>query len=322
MKDFKVAILMSTYNGELYIRQQIDSIIHQSYSNWILYIRDDGSNDQTVKIIEEYSKKYDNIVFFNKDNIENYGVVHSFLELLQKVNADFYMFADQDDYWKENKVLDTLHLMLSEPYDNLPICVHTNLTAVDKTLKNEVVTEPKRVWSSFQKVLFSNCVTGCTVMINNGLKNKIKFENIRYQNVVMHDWWVALIASQFGKLVYLKKSTMLYRQHGDNVDGSQKKNTIGWLFHRLTHYDYDRLQMRKNITMINEFSHNYIEELSGKDKEYVKRYSQLVNKGSFLHNLLLGIQCPPQERTMGGCLFFVYLMTAFYKDLLHLDLKL
>ena len=112
---------------------------------------------------------------------------------------------------------------------------------------------------------------------------------------------------------------MLYRQHGDNVDGSQKKNTIGWLFHRLTHYDYDRLQMCKNITMINEFSHNYIEELSGKDKEYVKRYGQLVNKSSFWHNLLLGVQCPPQERTMGGCLFFVYLMTTFYKDLLDLD---
>lgn len=306
---------MSTYNGDKYLTQQINSIIEQSYSNWVLYIRDDGSSDQTVKIIKDYCQKYANIKFFNEQHIKNYGVVHSFMELLENVNADFYMFADQDDYWKKDKVLHTVNRMLETPYDDIPVCVHTDLTVVDKTLKNEVESEPKRVWTSFQKVLFSNCVTGCTAMVNNKLKNKIDFNHIEYQNIVMHDWWVALIASQFGKLEYLNESTMLYRQHGNNVDGSQKKNTISRVVYRLTHYGYDRAEMVKTVKMAYEFDYNYGDSLTGKDKKYVRKYGNLTTNSSFWHNLALGICYPPQERTLGGCLFFIYLMTLFNKDL-------
>lgn len=316
MEPKKVAILMSTYNGEEYLVQQINSIIEQSYSNWVLYIRDDGSSDRTVEIIKEYCQNYSNIKFFNEQHIKNYGVVHSFMELLKHVDADFYMFADQDDYWKEDKILHTVNAMLGTPYNDLPVCVHTNLTVVDKTLKNKVESEPKRVWTPFQKVLFSNCVTGCTAMVNNKLKEKIDFNRIEYKNIVMHDWWVALIASQFGKLVYLDESTMLYRQHGNNVDGSQSKNTIGRIMYRLTHYDYDRAEMVKMVKMAYEFGYNYDDLLTGKDKKYVEKYGNLVTSSSFLHNLLLGVCYPPQERTLGGCLFFIYLMTLFNKDLL------
>ena len=98
-----IAVLMSTYNGEDYLAQQIESIQNQSYKDWRLFIRDDGSNDDTVKIIEEYQRKDRRIQLINQGHIKNVGVVRSFFELLENVDADFYMFSYQDDYWFPDK---------------------------------------------------------------------------------------------------------------------------------------------------------------------------------------------------------------------------
>ena len=314
LKNEEVAILMSTYNGEEYIEEQLNSIINQSYSNWRLYIRDDGSSDKTIEIAKKYSSKYPNISILPEKVKENLGVVHSFMKLLENTEADFYMFADQDDFWKKDKVKDTLSMMMKQDYQNIPVCVHTNLSIVNSTLTEKVQSEPKRVWNEFQKVLFSNCVTGCTAMINNKLKEKIKFNDIDYHNIAMHDWWIALIAAQFGKLVYLNEETILYRQHGTNVDGSQKKNTISYILYRLTHYDSDRKELMKEIKIISEFNREYGSNVSGKDAKYLQKYGDLVNNSSFFHNLVLVCKLPPKERTLGGTLFFSYLLVLFNKD--------
>lgn len=317
MVDRSVAILLSTYNGERYLNQQIDSIIDQTYQNWYLYIRDDGSNDKTISILKKYEQKHSNITVLDSKEQGNLGVVHSFMYLLQNVEADFYMFADQDDVWKQNKVENTVKKMLEEKNQNVPICVHTNLSVVDRTLKKKVESEPKRVWSSFQKVLFSNCVTGCTAMINNELKSKIRFEDIDYSKIAMHDWWIALIAAKFGKLIYLKEETVLYRQHGDNVDGSQRKNTLGYILYRLTHYDHDRKEMLKMVNMANEFWREYGEEIQDEDGKYLREYGELPTKSSFTHNLSLIARMPPKERTIQGTLFYSYLLVVFNRDLLN-----
>lgn len=309
---------MSTYNGDKYLREQLNSIINQTNQNWTLYIRDDNSSDQTVGIIKEYANKYRNVIFVNENEKNNLGVVDSFMELLRNANADFYMFADQDDVWRSTKVEDELDVMLNSEWKRVPICVHTNLTVVDSQL-NKSESEPKRVWASFLKVLFSNCVTGCTAMINDQLKSQINFDKQNVRNIVMHDWWFALIATQFGKLVYLNKSTMLYRQHENNVDGSQTKNTITHILYRLTHYDYDRSEMKKVIRMAYEFYHVYRDKLHGLNYEYVKEYGELVELSSFCHNLRLAFHLPPQERTLRGQLFFAYLMVIFNRDLLNIN---
>ena len=101
--DSKIEILMATYNGEKYIREQIDSIISQTYSNWTLLIRDDVSKDDTVKIIKEYEKK-DKRIKLLEDNKGNLGFVKNFEELLKNSSEDFIMFSDQDDYWLEDKI--------------------------------------------------------------------------------------------------------------------------------------------------------------------------------------------------------------------------
>ena len=101
-----IAILMSTYNGERYLREQIDSLLNQTYKDWKLYIRDDGSTDETISIIESYVNDYPDLIVLLKDDLGNLGSARSFMRILSVVDADYYMFCDQDDVWLPNKVKD------------------------------------------------------------------------------------------------------------------------------------------------------------------------------------------------------------------------
>lgn len=223
-QDFKIAILMSTYNAARYLAEQIDSILSQQYHSWTLYVRDDGSTDKTHQIIRDYVGRDSRIVFLNENQIVNFGVTKSFLTLLNSVKADFYMFCDQDDVWLPNKVSDTLAAMLEQQYDQIPILVHCDLQVVDSNLQQidgsffHRQGLPKQ--TSLQNLLIQNNVTGCTVMVNNKLKD------LAYKTsdkVIIHDWWLALIAECFGKIVFVDRALIKYRQHSGNVIGS---NTI------------------------------------------------------------------------------------------------
>lgn len=315
--NMKIAILMSTYNGQKYLSQQIKSILNQSNTSWHLYIRDDGSEDNTCSIIREFAVSDERITFMNDGAVKNIGVVRSFMELLRLTKADFYMFSDQDDVWKKDKVENTLKKMLSCHYKSSPVCVHTNLLVVDRSLEplNNGKPAPKYVWSSFQKLLFWNCVTGCTMMINQRLKEKINFKELNYNQIYMHDWWLALIAAEFGELTFLDEQTMLYRQHGDNVEGSLRQHSIMEIIHRMVHPNYDIANVNKIVGMANEFGHIYGKLMNEQDYQYAKEYGELVSRSSFLHNLALAIRYPPRERTKRGMSFFIWLMVVFHNDL-------
>lgn len=304
---------MSTYNGQKFLEKQIQSILNQTNHDWHLYIRDDGSTDKTCEIIRYFTKKYDCISFINDNKIQNVGVVKSFMSLLQSVDAEFYMFSDQDDFWLPNKIQLTLDRMLQSHYQSLPVCVHTNLKAVDSSLKNEIPAYPKIIWSSFQRLLFWNCVTGCTMMINQNLKDKVNFERLNYQYVYMHDWWLALIAAEFGEVAFVNEKTMLYRQHSNNVEGSLQRHTLKQVIHQITNYDYDLINMKKVIKIAKEFSVEYGDYMSGEDKDYAEKYGELLNRSGFWHNLVLAFKLPPQERSIKGKIFFSYLMVVFNK---------
>ena len=103
-----IAILLSTYNGEKYIKEQIESLLDQTIKNWFLVIRDDGSHDKTVEILKEYSTSYPNKIFIDGSVRENLGAGKSFMHLLKITHADYYMFCDQDDVWMPDKIERTL----------------------------------------------------------------------------------------------------------------------------------------------------------------------------------------------------------------------
>ena len=124
-----IAILMSTYNGECYLKDQIESILSQTYKDWILYIRDDGSTDRTIRIIKTYVGNYPDKIIYEYDRLGNLGSGRSFMKLLSSIDSDYYMFCDQDDVWLPSKIEKTYLKMKSLEMNHAhnAIAVFTNL---------------------------------------------------------------------------------------------------------------------------------------------------------------------------------------------------
>ena len=127
-----VSILLATYNGEKFLIEQLNSIINQSYEDWTLYIHDDGSSDGTIAIINQYCDQYENIIYL-PDLIVHRGAAQSFMCLLEQVNADYYMFCDQDDVWLPYKIEKTYIAMQEKPVDS-PVLIFSDLVVVDSDL--------------------------------------------------------------------------------------------------------------------------------------------------------------------------------------------
>lgn len=221
-----IDILLSTYNGEKYLYAQIVSIQKQTMQNWRLLVRDDGSTDNTIDILESFALT-DKRILFLKDNKGNLGVVRSFEQLLYYSTANYIMFVDQDDVWLPNKIEHTLQAILKmetkEPDKSL--LVFTDVFVVDSELKKISSSFIKRegydvsVVTDVNRLAVSNCIMGCTVMINSIAK---QFVLPFSKYTLMHDWWIGLIIAKYGKVTYLDEPTSLYRQHANNQVGSGK----------------------------------------------------------------------------------------------------
>lgn len=221
----KVQILMSTYNGEVYLREQLDSILNQKTViggkrfDLSLLIRDDGSKDNTMKILEEYQKKFPQITYIQGKNI---GACKSFFKLMQKADrrADYIAFSDQDDIWNENKMRRAVIGLKN--YENIPAMYASDLEIVNQNLETMKITASTgRNCPSFGNALVENICTGCTIVINRKLYDKIV--KVLPRHAYMHDWWIYMTASCFGKVIYDKKPLIKYRQHETNTVGSAVK---------------------------------------------------------------------------------------------------
>ncbi len=219
-----IDILLTTYNGEKYLKEQIDSILNQTYKNFNLIISDDCSNDMTRNILKEYEKKDPRIkVYFQEENL---GYVKNFEFLLNKVENELYMLSDQDDVWMPQKIEKTYNYLKQQNAD----LVFTDLIVVDETLNemypsfNDLMKYSKKAkkYSDYRLEYLYNCVTGCTLM------SKKKFlENILpvpdNSQYVIHDFWIPLVVSLKGKIKYLDEPLIKYRQHGNNQVGAKTK---------------------------------------------------------------------------------------------------
>lgn len=221
----QIDILLAIYNGSEYIIQQLESIFDQTYQDFHLTIRDNCSQDDTVLLIENFSKSHPGRITLIKGT-ENLGAKGNFAVLAAQAKAPYIMFSDGDDFWLPNKICDTFALMKQNERDygiSTPILIHTDLTVVDKNLN----VIDKSFWNysrlnpnddSLHRLLVQNIITGCTTLINQPL---LKLALPIPKEAVMHDWWIGLVASAFGRIDVLKKPTLLYRQHGKNDTGAK-----------------------------------------------------------------------------------------------------
>ena len=221
----KVDILLATYNGARFLKEQLDSILNQTHTEFRLIISDDKSTDKTRAIIEEYAAKDNRIEYhFQKKNL---GVIKNFEFLLKKVESDYFMFSDQDDIWKENKI----ELSLAKLKEDDADLVYSDLEVVDRDLKTIYKSYLKlkglenkvKKYNNFEALYLNNFITGCTML------SKKKFIDLilplpTKSKYVLHDYWVSLIVSQHGVLTYVKEPLIKYRQHKDNKIGSRKRS--------------------------------------------------------------------------------------------------
>lgn len=233
--------MLATFNGELFLAQQIESILAQDYEHLRLAVRDDGSSDGTLAIIRSFVERDPERVVLLEDTLGNLGSTMNFLQLLLSSSADYVMLSDQDDVWLPGKVSLTLAAMKKSEQRHgreMPLLVHTDLMVVDRDLS----VLAKSFWKyqkinpehdAINRLLVQNVVTGCTVMVNRSL---LKLLRPIPDGAIMHDWWLALLAASFGRIGQVAAPTLFYRQHGSNAVGAIKWNA--WAaFRKFLHYD-------------------------------------------------------------------------------------
>lgn len=221
-----VDILLATYNGERFIKEQIMSILAQSYKDWHLYIQDDCSTDGTYEIVCEFQSKYPERITVKRNEEPSGSAKANFMSMLQLADANYIMFADQDDVWRKNKVEKTLNAMKKLEHTlgtAKPALVHTDLYVVDEELKLLQSSMfkfqgLKGKYKTVNRLLAQNNVTGCTMMINRTLLYLVK--NVDPSYIRMHDWWMALTAAAFGGISFINEPTVKYRQHSGNNNGA------------------------------------------------------------------------------------------------------
>lgn len=237
-KTKEIAILLATYNGEKYLREQLDSLYNQTYKNWTLYIHDDGSTDNTLTIIYEYQKMYNNLRVLLFPG--GCGAKESFLKMLQMVDADYYLFCDQDDVWLPIKIeqsLSAIKAIEKDKGEETPILVHSDLQVVDADLRtindsfwDMMLIRPEKL-QTFSQLGAYHLVTGCTMLFNKAAKKCAKYP-AKYAS--MHDVWVTLCVSKNKGVIFgIKTPLIMYRQHGFNTLGAKDMRKDSKLTHKL-----------------------------------------------------------------------------------------
>jgi Glycosyltransferases involved in cell wall biogenesis len=270
---------MTTYNGEKYVGEQIDSILASTYQDFELFIFDDGSKDHTMSVLEEYERNYPDKIHVSQNKI-NLGVTLNFLSALSRTTMDYIMFCDQDDVWMKQKITLTLkrmrHMEAQIGKEN-PLAVFTDACVVDQDL-NEINRSFFRTGhlnpqkTDLSHILMENKLIGCTVMMNAALR-RILQSNRLPESARYHDWWIALIAASFGKIGFINEATLYYRQHEDNVVGGA--GFCDYMKNRLKSLKNQKEAIRKLERQAGEFIDIYGEILSDQNREIIQTFSNL-----------------------------------------------
>lgn len=227
LENKKVYILLSTYNGEKYIRKQVESLLMQNYKNLFVDIRDDGSEDATIQYLHELKNECcSNVTIHIEKNI---GYKRSFLELLYSApEADIYMFCDQDDVWEKDKVQAAVEKLKGL---ETPAIYTSNVRYCDEKLQvigDSNFYNNEQIW----RALLYNQAVGCTIAMNNELRKQIMrvpIENINFDNMYSHDCWVYRICAAIGgRCIFDSTPHILYRQHENNQIGGSASFLGTW----------------------------------------------------------------------------------------------
>ncbi|MBU0655682.1 MAG: glycosyltransferase family 2 protein [Gammaproteobacteria bacterium] len=269
MKPAPVQILLSTWNGERWLPELLDSLEKQTFQDWQLLVRDDGSTDSTLHILVEWGAQHpDKLSDLMTDGVR-IGSKHSFSRLVEASTAPCLFFCDQDDIWFPEKVeLQYLALrrLAGEYGGEVPLLVHSDLAVVDqrKKLLSASFWESRGFDSAQRKqaYLLNNVVTGCAAAFN---RTAAQMAFPLPQAAMEHDRWLALVCAWFGHVRALQHPLLLYRQHENNQIGAQANASLGSLGERIQAWS-----MQAEV-----FLHQFGDRLEGDDQRLVSALAEL-----------------------------------------------
>jgi len=261
-----ISIAMATYNGERFLKQQLDSIFMQSYNDFELLVCDDCSTDKTIEIIESYQNKYQNITL--AQNKKRIGSVQNFERAISLCKGRYIVLSDQDDIWEPNKLhLNIKHMKIMEQkHPGLPLMVHSDLSMIDEyngllhssyfKFRNYQLNKEKDLGT----ILGPCGVMGNTIIMNQKLKNIIlPFPQL----LAVHDYWIALINELYGKRITLNQPLVRYRIHKQNLSNSTAYLKINFFkkFKRSfsLNFPLPYMDINRNHVLHYLLQHNFVE---------------------------------------------------------------
>lgn len=281
-----ITIIMAVYNGQEYIREQLESLKDQTYTEWRLVIRDDRSSDKTAEIVKKFSDEVEQEVIFKVNEKPSGSAKNNFALLINDAKeSDYVMFCDQDDIWKKDKIEITFNKMkqAEERYGrDFPLLVHGDVEVIDENgnINADSMFEMSHINadSKLPQILIQNHVTGCTMMCNKKLIAGIS-EYASSEYIIMHDYLAALYASVFGKIEVIKKPLLSYRQHSGNSVGAKNNNNPMYLLKRLANGRKSYKEaMETSRNQVKFFVEIYREELAA--EKYCEEYELMSGYAS------------------------------------------
>lgn len=276
-----VQVVIGTYNGEKFLREQLDSILEGNYADIQIEISDDGSTDSTLDIAREYVSRYEGKVSLYQ-NEKNLGFRLNFLNALKRSSANYVMCCDQDDVWLPGKIGVTLEKMKSlEQGDGKPILVFTDAMMYDSESGKDLGSFFKNGKLNTENVdiahiLMENKCIGCTTMVN---KEAVSYLHTLPDSIRVHDWWLAMICATFGKIGFVDEMTIRYRQHGNNIIGGTSFSS--YFVNRIASLKKQRQAVYDSFSQGQAFYELFQEQMESDKKKTCQAFAQMPENGYF-----------------------------------------
>ena len=248
-----VSIAMTTYNGERFLRKQLDSIYNQSYKNLEVVVCDDRSNDNTIQILDEYSKRYGTRVYVNESNI---GFLRNFEKALRLCHGEYIALADQDDIWLPNKIERLVNNISAYTlvFSDAQYIDENDIVFSPSIMK--FIGAPNLTGKPFRILTFGSYITGCTVLFKREL---LSIALPIPEGECYHDWWLSLIACKQNGIFYLDEPLINYRKHDANtLGGLQQKTQLEGNLFKIYWKQPDRSVFKKAEKRLEKLSEAYV----------------------------------------------------------------
>ena len=302
MANPKVEVLVSTYNGEKYVAQKLDSLLSQCYQNIKIKVRDDGSSDSTLAILKKYEENNSCLEVKQGDNV---GVVGSFFDLLYGISEDseFVAFCDQDDVWHKDKIAVAINKLESfGVHKPAMYCCRTRLVNNDLEIIGYGSIPRKNL--ALENSLIQNVATGCTIVLNRKAADVLRAKEPNLECLLMHDFWFYLVISAFGGVYFDESAYIDYRQHDGNIVGA--KQGVKFVFERFKRFFSG--QRSRLSDQCREFLRVYNDELSEEQKDVIQRFLDAACADSLLMRLYLTLKLRTYRQSLLDTFLYLILL--------------